>query len=37
MTLVGVQEAKTEARSDCRSWAKMNWKEGPLLRGWTSV
>lgn len=37
VTLAGVREAKMEARSDCRSWAKMNWKEEPLRQGWTSV
>lgn len=32
-TLAGVWEAKMEARSDGRNWARMNWREEPLLRG----
>lgn len=31
MTLAGGREAKMEARTDCRSWARMKWKDGALV------
>lgn len=37
VALAGAWGTKMAAIADCRSWARMNSNEGPLLCGWTAV